>query len=93
MVLPYSQFIPWIADNGFSIPLLLRQIAESRVAAFGWLDVVVSALVLFVLIFTEGRRRKVSMLWLPVIGTLTVGVSLGLPLYLYLREDFVEQQA
>jgi hypothetical protein len=33
------------------------------------------------------------MLWLPVIGTLTVGVSLGLPLYLYLREDSVKQQA
>lgn len=86
VVLPYSQFFPWIADNGFNIPLLIEQIATSRIAAFGWLDVIVSALVLFVFVFTDGQKRKVSTLWLPIVGTLVVGVSLGLPLYLYLRE-------
>ncbi|MEM0980952.1 MAG: DUF2834 domain-containing protein [Cyanobacteria bacterium P01_H01_bin.58] len=90
IVLPYSQLIPWIVDNGLNISLLLQQIIESRIAAFGWLDVIVSALVLFVLIATEGRNRGVSILWLPVFGTLTVGVSLGFPLYLYLREISIE---
>jgi len=86
VVLPYSQFLPWLADNGPNVALLVEQITTSRAAAFGWLDVIVSALVLFVFIFTDGPKRRVDHLWLPVIGTLIVGVSLGFPLYLYLRE-------
>ncbi|MEM7111086.1 MAG: DUF2834 domain-containing protein [Chloroflexota bacterium] len=85
-VLPYSQFLPWLLENGLNIPLLFNEIATSRVAAFGWLDVIVSAVVLFVFMWEDGRSRKVSNLWLPIVGTLTVGVSLGLPLYLLLRE-------
>ncbi len=85
-VLPYSQFILWISDNGLDVPLLFEQITNSRIAAFGWLDVVISAIVLFVFMFTEGVERRVAKLWLPVAGTLVVGVSLGLPLFLYLVE-------
>ena len=47
---------------------------------------VVSAVVLFVFMFTDGVERRVARLWLPVVGTLVVGVSLGLPLFLYLVE-------
>jgi hypothetical protein len=83
-ILPYTQFIPWLAENGLNIPLLINQIAVSRLAAFGWLDVIVSAVTLLVLILNEGRKNRVPYLWLPTIGTLVVGVSLGLPLYLFL---------
>lgn len=37
-------------------------------------------------IVADSRSRNVRYLWLPVLGTVTVGVSLGLPLYLFLRE-------
>lgn len=47
---------------------------------------VVSAVVLFVFVFTDGVEKRVAKLWLPVAGTLVVGVSLGLPLFLYLVE-------
>ena len=85
-VLPYSQFLLWVSDNGLDVSLLFEQITSSRIAAFGWLDVVVSAVVLFVFMFTDGVERRVERLWLPVVGTLVVGVSLGLPLFLYLVE-------
>ena len=85
-VLPYSQFLLWISENGFVVSLLLEEITTSRMAAFGWLDVVVSAVVLFVFIFTDGVERRVARLWVPVVGTLVVGVSLGLPLFLYFVE-------
>ncbi len=49
-------------------------------------DVAVSTLVLFVFIATEGRRIALSRLWLPIIATLLAGVSLGFPLFLYLRQ-------
>ena len=92
IVLPYSQFIPWLLENGLDIPLLLNEIASSRIAAFGWLDVIVSALVLFVFIVYDGRKERIGNLWLPVVGTLTVGVSLGLPLFLLLRELHFESR-
>lgn len=53
---------------------------------------VVSAVVLFVFVFTDGVERRVANLWLPVVGTLFVGVSLGLPLFLYLVEVTEERR-
>jgi hypothetical protein len=48
--------------------------------------VVVSALALFVFVFTERTVARVRHVWLPVVATLVVGVSLGLPLFLYMRQ-------
>lgn len=86
-VLPLSQFGPWLVAHGLDVPLLVSEIASSRVAAFGWLDVVVAAVVLLFFIVVDGRESKTPHLWAPILGTLTVGVSFGLPLYLALRES------
>jgi hypothetical protein len=85
-VLPYSQFLPWLAEHGPDLPLLLTELFSTRAGAFFGLDVLVSAVVLIAFIRREGARRKMSMLWLPVAATCLVGVSCGLPLFLYLRE-------
>jgi hypothetical protein len=85
-VLPYSQFLPWLAEHGPNLPLLLTELFSTRAGAFFGLDVLVSAVVLIAFIRREGARRKMSMLWLPVAATCLVGVSCGLPLFLYLRE-------
>ena len=71
-------------DNGLDLPLLIRQAAQLRVGAFAWLDVLVSALVLVGFMIAEGRRLQLSYVWLPVVGTYTVGVLL-------LREIRLEQ--
>jgi hypothetical protein len=47
----------------------------------------VSSVVLWVFVFTEGRRLGMKNLWAPIAGNLAVGVSLGLPLFLYMREE------
>lgn len=85
-VLPYSQFIPWLAEHGLNLRLLFTELFLGHVSAFFGLDAIVSALVLFVFVFSEGKRRKIGMLWLPVAATCLIGVSCGLPLFLYLRE-------
>jgi Terpene cyclase DEP1 len=85
-VLPYSQFIPWLAAHGLNARLLLTDLFAGRISAFFGLDVIVSALVLIVFIFREGAERKIRTLWLPVAATCLIGVSCGLPLFLYLRE-------
>ena len=85
-ILPYWKLVPWIMDHGLNLSLLFQELFATRIGAFFGLDVIVSAVVLFVFVFVEGRRDRVPHLWLPIVGTLLVGVSLGLPLFLYLRQ-------
>ena len=92
VVLPYSQFVPWVADHGIDIPLLARELFANRASAFFALDVVVSALVVFCLVMIEGRRLGVRHLWLPIAALLLVGVSLGLPLFLYQRQAHLDRR-
>jgi Terpene cyclase DEP1 len=85
-VLPYSQFLPWLAQHGPNLPLLLTELFSTRMGAFFGLDVLVSAVVLIIFIRREGAARQMRDLWLPIAATCLVGVSCGLPLFLYLRE-------
>jgi hypothetical protein len=49
--------------------------------------------VLPVFMRVESARLSIRRRWLPVLALLTVGVSLGLPLFLYLREPKLEEVA
>jgi len=87
LILPYSQFISWIAEyRALTMSIFLRDLFANRISAFFAMDVVVSAIVLISFIQTEGKRLSMRLLWLPTLGTLLVGVSFGLPLFLYLRQ-------
>ena len=85
-VLPYSQFLPWVMENGVDLPALTSELFSTRIGAFFGLDVVVSAVVLFAWVVFEKSVKRVTYRWVVVVGTLSVGVSFGLPLYLWLRE-------
>jgi hypothetical protein len=71
--------------------LFFRELFANRISAFFAMDVIVSAIVLIWFIQGEGRRLRVRFLWLPTVGTLFVGVSFGLPLFLFLRDVTVDQ--
>ena len=92
-VLPLWQLAPWVAANGLDVALLFRQLFAQRVGAFFGMDVIVSAVVLAVFAVAEGKRVRVRLRWLAIVATLLVGVSLGLPLFLYLRERELERRA
>jgi len=85
-LLPCSYLVPFLAAHGFDLPLLFRQLFQNNVSAFFGMDVIVSALALLLFVFLEGRRRGMKHLWVYVLCTLLVGVSLGLPLFLFFRE-------
>jgi hypothetical protein len=94
VILPYSQFMPWVIEHhALNMPLFIRDLFANRISAFFALDVIVSAIVLLVFIRSEGRRLRVRFLWFPVLGTVFVGVSLGLPLFLYLRQLELDRKA
>jgi hypothetical protein len=84
--LPLSYLVPFLATSGLDVPLLFRQLFQNNVSAFFGVDVIVSAAVLLVFVYSEGPRRGMRNLWAYVLCTLLVGVSLGLPLFLFFRE-------
>jgi len=84
--LPYGAFIPWLLANGFDIPLLFKEAMANPISLFAWLDVLVSAVALLGFIIVDGKRNKVKYWYLAALGTVSVGVSCGLPMYLYFKE-------
>lgn len=90
-LLPYSQVVPWLLAHGLNFSLFLHDLFANRIGAFFAMDVLVSAVVLCVFIRTEGRCSGVRRLWLPILAVLIAGVSLGLPLFLYLRQVHLDR--
>jgi hypothetical protein len=86
VLLPYWQIVPWLTEHGTDLPLFFRELFETRVGAFFGMDVVVSAASLMAFAGGEGRRVGARAVWLAALAVAVVGVSLGLPLFLYLRE-------
>jgi hypothetical protein len=82
--LPLSQFLPWVAEHGLNFPLFFHELFINRISSFFAMDVIVSAVVLITWILHSKTRHG----WVAIAGTLLIGVSLGLPLHLYLRSKF-----
>ncbi len=45
LLLPFTQFVPWLFEFGLDLPLLLSEASATHLFAFAWLDVVVTAVV------------------------------------------------
>ena len=85
-VFPLSFLFQFLATEGLDAQLFITQLFQNNISAFFAADVIVSALVLWLFVFSEGRRRRMKHLWVYVLCTLMVGVSLALPLFLFFRE-------
>jgi hypothetical protein len=89
-ILPYWWFVPFLREHGPDLRLFFEQLFATQISGFFAMDVIVSSLVLWVFVFVEGRRLGMKRLWLPIAANVAVGVSLGLPLFLYMREQQLE---
>jgi len=86
LVLPYYYFLPWVMQHGLNLPLLLNELFSTRIGAFFGVDVLLSALAAIAFIRREGGQRHMRFLWLPIAAICLIGVSCGLPLFLFMRE-------
>ena len=90
-ILPLWQFIPFLREHGLDPSLFFQQLFASPVSGFFGMDVIVSSLTLWVFVYSEGTRLKMQHLWIYVVCNLLVGVSLGLPLFLLMRQAKLDQ--
>jgi len=91
LAVPYVAFAPFVHLHGVNLELIFQQLFATPISSFFGLDVIVSTLVLWILVAIEGRRVGMRRRWAPVLASLTVGISLGLPLFLYMRERCLEE--
>ena len=85
-ILPYWFFIQFLREHGLNLRLLVEQLFANSISSFFGVDVIVASICLWLFVYVEGGRARVKHLWAPIVASLLVGVSLGLPLFLYLRE-------
>ena len=84
-VLPLYFHVQFFAQHGIDLPLFLAQLFVNPISSFFAMDVLVSGALTVIFIAAETRRLRVkSGLWC-LLG-LSVGVSLALPAFLYLRQ-------
>ena len=92
-LLPLAAFLPFLRTHGPDAVEFLAQLFATPVSSFfGW-DVIVSSAALWAFVLLEGRHLRMGGLWAPIVGNLVVGVSLGLPLFLLMRELRLEAAA
>jgi hypothetical protein len=90
-ILPYLFLVPFLREHGLDLRRLFEELFANRISSFFGMDVIVSSVCLWIFVFFEGRKSRVRKLWAPILASLTVGVSLDLPLFLYLREARIDQ--
>ena len=90
--LPLSQLIPFLITHGLDLKLFFTLLFSNSVSGFFGMDVIVSSVVLWIFVFSEGGRLGMRRLWLYVLCNLAVGVSLALPLFLLFRERVLESE-
>ena len=89
--LPYSQFIPFLTEHSLNLNLFFEQLFANRISAFFAMDLLISSITFWMFLYWEGSRLKMSNLWVYVVCNLTVGLSLGFPLFLLMRQRKLEQ--
>lgn len=89
--LPNAAFWPWLTTHGIAPRQFLDDLFANGVSSFFGLDVLLSAFAVMLFVVFEGRRLALRHRWLPIAATCVVGVSLGLPLFLYQRQIHLDR--
>jgi hypothetical protein len=93
LLVPNSLFFPWLIEHGPSPRRFVQDMFANGVSAFFSIDVVLSAIALGAFVLIESAQLRLSRSWLPIVATFLVGVSLGLPLFLYRRQVYLDRSA
>lgn len=82
---PMIYFLQWFNENGYDIGLMVEAWhANAASSGLVWdLTIAAVALTLFILTEAISRRNWIGLIAIP--ATFCIGVSCGLPLYLFLR--------
>lgn len=84
-VVPWYFFSGFIAENGAGLAGFADALYMNGAAGGAVSDLLLSSAVFWVWSFADARKHGVGNWWLVIPATLAVGLSLGMPLYLWMR--------
>jgi|SRR5690349_11776057 hypothetical protein len=84
--LPLYFFAAYFAEHGFGAMTFVNAIFTNKASTAFAADLLLSALVAFIFVGRDSQRLGAGKAWMMILGTCLVGLSFGLPLYLYFRE-------
>ena len=73
IILPYSQFVPFLLEHGLNLQLFFEQLFVNRISSFSAMDLTVSSLVLWIFVFWEGSRLGMKNLWVYIASNFSLG--------------------
>ena len=84
-VVPMAYFLPWLASNDWSLAALINawNVSDATTGLVYDLTLVAIALTVWIVAEVRVRRDWSSLIAIPAL--FAIGVSCGLPLYLFLR--------
>ena len=85
-VAPYYYFIQFYAEYGGDISRFFELIYANTASAGLAMDLTVAAVVFMIWSYIDGKRNNIKKWWIIPALSLSIGVSAGVPFYLYLRE-------
>jgi FtsH-binding integral membrane protein len=92
-VWPYAHFVPFLMTHGLDLALFVQQAFANQIASFFAADLLVSWAVFWVFAFHEAARLRIKGWWICLVANLVVGLSLALPLFLWMRERQRDRRA
>lgn len=90
-LIPYAFFVPFLMQHGFAFGEFMVQIWANPVSRFFAADVVIASIVAWAMMARESQRRDIKYWWVAMVSTFIVGLSLALPLFLFMRELKIEE--
>ncbi len=84
-VLPYSQMYLMARQGEIEVLRIFTAVFEKPVTAFIGMDMMVTAFTFLVFLVWDSKKMHIRRWWIAIICTFAVGVSLGFPFYLFIR--------
>lgn len=86
-LIPWYFFGSFILAEGINLPLFIQSLFVNGPAGGFSADVLISATTFLIWSYSDAKQQQVTRWWILLPATFLVGLSLALPLYLYLREE------
>ncbi len=90
LLIPWVSLVLFFGEPNPTPSLFISYVFNNNVSTSVASDLLISAVIFFVFAFREGGRLNMDNLWAYIPATLLVGLSFGLPLFLYFRAKQIE---
>jgi len=84
-LVPWFFFAQFIGQEGMNLMHFVKSLFPNGAASGFSADVLISATVFWIWSFSDAKENQVKHWWIVLPGTLTIGLSFALPMYLFLR--------